>query len=129
MKLRVLVSTHSTVTASTFMVPIRSVLLVTTRPLAGEGLISRATAMPRRAAAAPKARRERECHARVGVRAVGAVFDRRFVSGVLERIHEALQHPPHHGFQPLAARPAPRLAFVLDGLHGSLQLRGALLVA
>ena len=48
MKLSVLVSTHSTDAASTFMVPMRSVLVVTTRPLVGEGLMSRATAMPRR---------------------------------------------------------------------------------
>ena len=48
MKLRVLVSTHSTDTASTFIVPMRSVLVVTTRPLVGDGLMSRATAMPRR---------------------------------------------------------------------------------
>src|SRR6266404_2821504 len=48
MKLKVLVSTHSTDTASTFIVPMRSVLLVTARPLVGEGLMSRATAMPRR---------------------------------------------------------------------------------
>src|SRR5437773_756278 len=48
MKLNVLVSTHSTGTASTFIVPMRSVLLVTARPLAGDGLMSRATAMPRR---------------------------------------------------------------------------------
>src|SRR5439155_23244168 len=48
MKLSVLVSTHSTLTASTFIVPMRSVLLVTTRPLVGDGLMSRATAMPRR---------------------------------------------------------------------------------
>src|SRR5438552_2268101 len=48
MKLNVLVSTHSTDTASTFIVPMRSVLLVTARPLVGDGLMSRATAMPRR---------------------------------------------------------------------------------
>src|SRR2546426_12760925 len=48
MKLNALVSTHSTDTASTFIVPMRSVLLVTARPLAGDGLMSRATAMPRR---------------------------------------------------------------------------------
>src|SRR5437016_4123140 len=48
MKLSVLVSTHSTDTASTFIVPMRSVLLVTIRPLLGDGLMSRATAMPRR---------------------------------------------------------------------------------
>src|SRR5256885_9975260 len=48
MKLRVLVSTHSTDTASTFIVPMRSVLLVTARPLVGEGLMTRATAMQRR---------------------------------------------------------------------------------
>src|SRR6267143_4636815 len=48
MKLSVLVSTHSPDTASTFIVPMRSVLVVTTRPLVGEGLMSRATAMPRR---------------------------------------------------------------------------------
>src|SRR2546426_8867177 len=48
MKLSVLVSTHSTDTASTFIVPMRSVLLVTIRPLVGDGLMSRATAMPRR---------------------------------------------------------------------------------
>src|SRR5438128_10003459 len=48
MKLNALVSTHSTDTASTFIVPMRSVLLVTARPLVGDGLMSRATATPRR---------------------------------------------------------------------------------
>src|SRR5436309_3640538 len=48
MKLKVLVSTHSTDTASTFIVPMRSVLLVTARPLFRDGLMSRATATPRR---------------------------------------------------------------------------------
>src|SRR2546423_937051 len=48
MKLSVLVSTHSGVTASTRIVPMRSVLVVTTRPLVADGLMSRATAMPRR---------------------------------------------------------------------------------
>src|SRR5260370_21695662 len=48
MKLSVLVSTHSAFTASTPIVPIRSVLLLTTPPLFGADFMSPAPATPRR---------------------------------------------------------------------------------
>src|SRR3989442_13661059 len=48
MKARVFVSTHCADTASTPIVPMRSPLAVTARPLVGEGLTLRCTRMPRR---------------------------------------------------------------------------------